>query len=105
MLSFRRHSVSSTKSAARKSADPNNSIDGSDQIPRGVDTLVLQNERPIVEGSLGGQSIQDRIAERAYFRWVEAGQPPGHDIDYWLTAEHEILTEIATLRRGLDSRG
>lgn len=45
------------------------------------------------------QSIQDRIAERAYFRWVEAGKPPGRDIDYWLTAEHEILAEIAVSSR------
>ena len=43
--------------------------------------------------------LSDRIAERAYFRWVEAGSPVCRDVDYWLTAEREILAEIEAAKR------
>jgi hypothetical protein len=33
---------------------------------------------------------QERIAERAYFRALNRGFEPGHEIDDWLAAEAEI---------------
>ncbi len=32
----------------------------------------------------------ERIAERAYRIWEEAGRPEGHDIEHWLSAEAEL---------------
>lgn len=41
--------------------------------------------------SAGLRGARDRIEERAYFLWCEAGCPSGQDVDYWLAAEREIL--------------
>lgn len=35
--------------------------------------------------------IEQDIRERAYFKWLEAGCPDGHDNEFWLSAEREIL--------------
>jgi hypothetical protein len=32
----------------------------------------------------------ERIAERAYRIWEEAGRPEGHDMEHWLSAEAEL---------------
>lgn len=34
---------------------------------------------------------QQQIAERAYLRFCERGREPGHDVEDWLAAEHEIV--------------
>lgn len=31
------------------------------------------------------------IAERAYFLWERSGWAPGHDMEFWLTAENELF--------------
>ena len=36
------------------------------------------------------QAAHDHIAHRAYELYEERGRKPGHDMDDWLKAEHEI---------------
>jgi hypothetical protein len=31
------------------------------------------------------------ISRNAYFKWLEAGAPPGDGVEYWLEAESEFL--------------
>jgi hypothetical protein len=35
----------------------------------------------------------DEIARRAYFSYVNEGSPPGRDVQHWLDAEEQLLTE------------
>jgi hypothetical protein len=30
------------------------------------------------------------VAEAAYYKWLAAGQPQGQDLEFWLSAEHEV---------------
>jgi len=46
------------------------------------------------------QILHQRIAERAYQRFVERERIHGHDLDDWLEAERSILAEIGPRKRG-----
>ena len=35
----------------------------------------------------------DEVARRAYFTYVNEGSRPGHEVQHWLQAEAELLTE------------
>jgi len=35
----------------------------------------------------------DEVARRAYFAYVNQGSPQGHEVQHWLQAEAELLTE------------
>ena len=35
----------------------------------------------------------EAIAKRAYEIYEESGQPPGRDVEFWLKAERELITE------------
>jgi hypothetical protein len=35
----------------------------------------------------------DEVARRAYFSFVNAGSPPGRDVQHWLEAEAELIEE------------
>lgn len=35
----------------------------------------------------------DEVARRAYFTYVNEGSQPGHEVQHWLQAEAELLTE------------
>lgn len=37
----------------------------------------------------------DKIAMRAYEKWVKQGQPPGRDVQNWLEAEAELRAEFS----------
>lgn len=41
---------------------------------------------------------QDEIALRAHQLWVQQGCPQGHDLDNWLEAEREVLSEFENRR-------
>ena len=41
---------------------------------------------------------QDEIALRAHQIWCEQGCPHGHDIDNWVEAERQLLSEYASRR-------
>ena len=35
----------------------------------------------------------DEVARRAYFSYVNQGSPQGHEVQHWLAAEAQLLTE------------
>jgi hypothetical protein len=37
----------------------------------------------------------DKVAMRAYEKWVKQGQPPGRDVQNWLEAEAELRAEYS----------
>lgn len=45
---------------------------------------------------------EDRVRERAYALWEEAGRPEGKDVEHWHQAEHELADNAATAQ-GTDS--
>ena len=34
----------------------------------------------------------EAIAHRAYEMYEESGRPPGKDVEFWLKAEHELIS-------------
>jgi DNA-binding SARP family transcriptional activator len=40
------------------------------------------------------QSLQEKIAQRAYELYLQRGQYPGHEVEDWLEAERQIFTEL-----------
>jgi hypothetical protein len=38
---------------------------------------------------------QEKIAMRAYEKWLKQGQPQGRDVQNWLEAETELRAEFA----------
>ena len=43
----------------------------------------------------------DEVAKKAYFRYVNEGSGAGHDVQHWLAAEAQLITEHHQLRLGL----
>src|SRR5215468_10303727 len=41
-----------------------------------------------------GMSRQDRIRERAYQLWEQAGRPSGRDLEFWARAEAELRVAV-----------
>jgi hypothetical protein len=35
----------------------------------------------------------DEVARKAYFSYVNQGSRPGHEVQHWLAAEAELITE------------
>ncbi|HUJ78985.1 MAG TPA: DUF2934 domain-containing protein [Nitrospiria bacterium] len=50
--------------------------------------------------SVDPDTLHQRIAERAYQRFLERNRVHGHDVDDWLEAERAILAERAPRKRG-----
>ncbi len=103
-----RDGVESTETAPRRDRRDNNSVEYADL--RGAVQIAEEEIRDdelrgftaseVENGSCAADlRLSDRIAERAYFRWVEAGSPACRDMDYWLTAEREVLAEIEAAKR------
>jgi hypothetical protein len=40
------------------------------------------------------ESLRDRIAKKAYEKFVARGRQPGYDLDDWLEAEREFMEEV-----------
>ena len=40
-------------------------------------------------------ALQAEILRRAFLRFCERGQAPGHELDDWLAAECEVLSETS----------
>jgi hypothetical protein len=40
--------------------------------------------------SVSPHQCRAAIAEAAYYKWLAAGQPQGRDLEFWVTAEHEV---------------
>jgi len=54
--------------------------------PRGIHNLPSQV-------NIGSAQRELMIREAAYFRYVQRGYEPGHDIDDWIAAEAELFSE------------
>ena len=59
-------------------------------------TPVLDRLRPEPPAAFAGKPTQagdadptDAVRTRAYYKWVEAGCPPGDGVNFWLEAEEE----------------
>ena len=39
------------------------------------------------------EEMKQAIRERAHALWEADGRPEGRELDYWLQAEHELLTQ------------
>ena len=50
------------------------------------------------------EELRRKIAERAYFYFLERGGEHGHDIEDWLRAEREVLTELNQTRNARQHR-
>jgi hypothetical protein len=65
--------------------------DETDDTPASID----DRSSSVDTGSTGngnGLNAADRIARRAYQRFVDRGWEHGHDLDDWLEAERELFS-------------
>ncbi len=69
--------------ANRSSAKPVRSSSPSPVVAFGVDEEL---------------DFQERIARRAYELWQQNGCPDGHETNFWLEAERQLLDESAKSR-------
>ena len=58
--------------------------------PRKQTKTVVESAEPV--------PTRYEIAERAYEIFLARGEEPGHDVDDWLQAESELLSERAVRR-------
>jgi hypothetical protein len=45
----------------------------------------------------GSKAARQAIAERAYYKWLEAGSPHGDGKEFWYSAEQELTHAIVDL--------
>jgi hypothetical protein len=43
----------------------------------------------VMAGGISHRHKQKRIEELAYYKWLEAGQPHGRDVEFWNEAQAE----------------
>jgi hypothetical protein len=68
---------------------------------------MLTTSRPTEKSPLVGSEsrtaeahpTQEEIELRAYQIYIERGGAHGHDVDYWLQAEHELFEKYANNSR------
>jgi hypothetical protein len=60
-----------------------------DQMPASESTRPSNS----VTKPIGFVPSPEEVASRAYFIYLQAGSLPGHDVQHWLTAESELITE------------
>jgi len=67
----------------------------SSKVAGPVGELSVGGEVPCCEHTTHeGQSVcEDQIRERAYLKWEAAGYPEGDGVEFWLSAEQELLSE------------
>lgn len=61
-------------------------------MTRQASTPVSQSGRPDItwHGSISLEQRENMIREAAYFRAMQRGYTPGHDLEDWLAAEAEV---------------
>ncbi|MBI3622447.1 MAG: DUF2934 domain-containing protein [Nitrospirae bacterium] len=55
---------------------------------------LRRKQAATVAPTLNGEALRDRIARKAYERYLDRGQLDGYDLDDWLEAEQLILAEL-----------
>lgn len=46
------------------------------------------------EGECTAQVCCEKVRERAYYKWEQAGYPSGDGVNFWLEAEAELQAEL-----------
>jgi len=60
-------------------------------------------EPPPFADELSEDSREQKIAERAYYLWLDAGSPVGSAIGDWLEAERQLHSENGSQRDSADA--
>jgi hypothetical protein len=47
----------------------------------------------LINGENNFVPMPDEVARRAYFSYVNQGSPQGHEVQHWLEAEAQLLSE------------
>jgi hypothetical protein len=69
--------------------------------PKNQSQMLASAPQPISSISLSS----DEVARRAYFTYVNQGSREGHEVQHWLTAEAELISERNLTRvHGFHSR-
>jgi Protein of unknown function (DUF2934) len=55
---------------------------------------------PVDSPPVDQMTLYQRIAERAYQRFVERNRIHGHDLDDWFQAERVVMAELGAKRKG-----
>ncbi len=50
----------------------------------------------IAAPTLNGEELRQRIAKKAYERYLDRGQLDGYDLDDWVEAEQLVLADLGT---------
>ena len=48
---------------------------------------------PVSQDEINFVPSPDEVARRAYFSYVNQGSSPGHEVQHWLAAEAELISE------------
>jgi hypothetical protein len=68
------------------------------KYPQDQNQESTSGSRPTAAADLKQNEIDvapspDEVARRAYFTYVNQGSRPGHEVQHWLAAEAELITE------------
>jgi len=53
-----------------------------------------KKKTPAATATLDGDELRERVAKKAYERYLDRGQLDGYDLDDWLEAEQLVLAEL-----------
>lgn len=63
-----------------------------------VPVTPMDNSNLSSGGNVGSAQREHMVREAAYFRYLQRGLEPGHDLDDWLAAEAELFSEESAQR-------
>jgi hypothetical protein len=65
--------------------------------PKGKSQLsaTCETGETTTEGQCPAQVCCEKVRERAYYKWEQAGYPSGDGVNFWLEAESELQAETA----------
>jgi len=64
-----------------------------DQNQKPATTLQTVATTALNQNEINFTPSTDEVARRAYFSYENQGSLPGHDVQHWLKAEAELITE------------
>ena len=64
-----------------------------DQNQKPATTLQTVAATALNQNEINFTPSTDEVARRAYFSYENQGSLPGHDVQHWLKAEAELITE------------
>jgi len=60
---------------------------------RPADTATSSAATPVNQAEINFVPSTDEVARKAYFTYVNQGSSPGHEVQHWLAAEAELISE------------